>query len=176
VTIRGVPVPVPALVGAPLTATLLAFAIATHESAQIAGPLWLVLGIAVFVAVRMARRERVLARVTPAVGDLVPEVEGVYKRILVPVKLGDIGDEMLATAVKLAAEHDARICALHVEHVPLDRPLETNGSRESEAGARPSRRRASSPPSTASRSTCGSSVPARSARRSSRRRSARAPT
>jgi APA family basic amino acid/polyamine antiporter len=134
VTIRGVPVPVPALVGAPLTATLLAFAIATHESAQIAGPLWLVLGIAVFVAVRMARRERVLARVTPAVGDLVPEVEGVYKRILVPVKLGDIGDEMLATAVKLAAEHDARICALHVEHVPLDRPLETNGSRESEAG------------------------------------------
>jgi APA family basic amino acid/polyamine antiporter len=134
VTIRGVPVPLPALVGAPLTATLLAFAIATHESAQIAGPLWLVLGIAVFVAVRMARRERVLARVTPAVGDLVPEVEGVYKRILVPVKLGDIGDEMLATAVKLAAEHDARICALHVEHVPLDRPLETNGSRESEAG------------------------------------------
>jgi len=134
VTIRGVPLPLPALVGAPLTATLLVLAIATHGGAQVAGPVWVVLGIVVFVAVRWSKRERVLARVTPPVGDLVPEIEGAYRRILVPVKLGDIGDEMLATAVKLASEHDATICALHVEHVPLDRELDAEGAVASEAG------------------------------------------
>jgi APA family basic amino acid/polyamine antiporter len=134
VTIRGVPLPLPALVGVPLTATLLGFAIATHGGAQVAGPVWIVLGIAVFVVVRVSKRERVLARVTPAIGDLVPEIEGAYDRILVPVKLGDIGDEMLATAVKLASEHDATICALHVEHVPFELPLGGDGAVESEAG------------------------------------------
>jgi len=88
----------------------------------------------IFVTVRWSRRERVLARITPAVGDLVPEIEGAYRRILVPVKLGDIGDEMLATAVKLAGEHDATICALHVEHVPLEQPLDADGAAASEAG------------------------------------------
>jgi nucleotide-binding universal stress UspA family protein len=47
-----------------------------------------------------------------------------YHRILVPMKLGVIGEEMLATAVKLASEHDAEVHALHVVRVPLDRPLE----------------------------------------------------
>jgi APA family basic amino acid/polyamine antiporter len=134
VMFRGVAVPLPALIGAPLTAALLVFALATHGGAQVAGPIWLVLGAVLFVAVRMFRRERVLARIAPAVGDLVPEAEGVYNRILVPVKLGDIGDEVLATAVKLAGEHDARICALHVEHVPLEQSLESNGAPEPEAG------------------------------------------
>jgi APA family basic amino acid/polyamine antiporter len=134
VTVRGVSMPLPALIGAPLTAALLVFALTTHGGAQVAGPVWVFLGVVLFVAVRMFRREEVLARVTPAIGDLVPEAEGVYNRILVPVKLGDIGDEVLATAVKLASEHDARICALHVEHVPLDQTLELNGAPEPQAG------------------------------------------
>lgn len=52
--------------------------------------------------------------------DLVPALEGVYESILVPLKLGPIGDEVLATAVKLAAEHTARIRVLHVIRVSLD--------------------------------------------------------
>jgi basic amino acid/polyamine antiporter, APA family len=47
-----------------------------------------------------------------------------FHRILVPMKLGVIGEEMLATAVKLAAEHGAEVRALHVIRVPLDQPLD----------------------------------------------------
>src|SRR2546430_3006880 len=47
-----------------------------------------------------------------------------FKRILVPMKLGIIGEEMLATAIKLATEHAAEVQALHVIRVPLEQPLD----------------------------------------------------
>jgi nucleotide-binding universal stress UspA family protein len=43
-----------------------------------------------------------------------------YRRILVPMKLGPIGEEMLATAVKIAHDSGATIEALFVVKVPLD--------------------------------------------------------
>jgi basic amino acid/polyamine antiporter, APA family len=49
---------------------------------------------------------------------------GEFERILVPVKIGLIGDEVLATAIKLAEDHGAAITALHVVRVPLDRQLD----------------------------------------------------
>ena len=49
---------------------------------------------------------------------------GEFERILVPVKIGLIGDEVLATAIKLAEDHGAAITALHVVRVPLDQPLD----------------------------------------------------
>jgi nucleotide-binding universal stress UspA family protein len=49
---------------------------------------------------------------------------GTFNRILVPVKLGPIGEEMLGTAITLAAGHGAVVDALHVVNVPLELPLE----------------------------------------------------
>jgi nucleotide-binding universal stress UspA family protein len=49
---------------------------------------------------------------------------GEFERILVPVKIGLIGDEVLATAIKLAEDHGAAITALHVVRVPLDQPMD----------------------------------------------------
>jgi nucleotide-binding universal stress UspA family protein len=49
-----------------------------------------------------------------------------FERILVPVKIGPIGDEVLATAIKLAEDHGSPITALHVVRVPLDRPLDAD--------------------------------------------------
>jgi nucleotide-binding universal stress UspA family protein len=40
------------------------------------------------------------------------------------MKIGVIGEEMLATAVKLATEHGAEVHALHVIRVPLDQALD----------------------------------------------------
>jgi APA family basic amino acid/polyamine antiporter len=124
VRLRGVPVPVAALVGAPLTFALWIAALYTHDAVRIAGPVWLVLGAILFVAVRRARHEPLMEHVEPAVADLVPEAEGIYERILVPVKLGQIGDEMLATAIRLAEERGCAVRALHVIRVPLDLPLD----------------------------------------------------
>jgi APA family basic amino acid/polyamine antiporter len=124
VKIRGTDVPVPALIGAPLTFAIWIAALATHDAARIAGPIWLVIGAGVYVTSRVAAREKVLGRVTPAIGDLVPELEGVYQRILVPMKLGLIGEEVLGTAIKLAEERGCRVKAIHVIRVPLDQPLD----------------------------------------------------
>ena len=65
-----------------------------------------------------------LGRVVPAEPDLVPAVEGVYERIRGPMKLGPIGEEVLATAIKLAEEHGAMVSALHVIAVPMEKPLD----------------------------------------------------
>jgi nucleotide-binding universal stress UspA family protein len=78
----------------------------------------------IFVGSRVAAREKVLGRVTPAVGDLVPDAEGVYERILVPMKIGPIGEEVLGTAIKLAEEHGGNVSALHVIRVPIELPLD----------------------------------------------------
>ena len=124
IVVRGTPVPVAALIGAPLTFAIWLAALLTHDAARIAGPIWLGLGALVFIGSRLVARERVLGRVTPAVGDLVPEVEGAYERILVPMKIGLIGEEVLGTALRLAEEQRCAIVAVHVIRVPLDQQLD----------------------------------------------------
>jgi basic amino acid/polyamine antiporter, APA family len=120
VRIGGRPVPVAALVGIPLTALLWGIALSTHEAARIGGPAWLLLGAALYVVARVRRGAGLLERVEAAVPDLVPSAEGAYERILVPAKIGPIGEEVLATAIKLAEERKCSIHVLHVIRVPLD--------------------------------------------------------
>jgi APA family basic amino acid/polyamine antiporter len=132
VRVRGVPVPIAALVGAPLTFALWIATLYTHDAARIAGPVWLVLGAILFIAVRRARHEPLMEHVEPGVPDLVPEEEGAYERILVPVKLGQIGDEMLATAIRLAEERGCAVRAVHVIKVPLELPLDAELHEEEE--------------------------------------------
>jgi basic amino acid/polyamine antiporter, APA family len=124
VRIRGTEVPVAALMGAPLTFVILIFALLTHDAARIAGPIWLAFGALVFIGSRISARERVLGRVTPPIGDLVPDLEGTYERILVPMKIGLIGEEVLGTAFRLAEEQGCEVHVLHVIRVPLDLPID----------------------------------------------------
>jgi basic amino acid/polyamine antiporter, APA family len=135
VTIRGVALPLPALVGAPLTFAAWIVALVTHEGALIAGSVWVVLGFAVYASTRSARHESLLGRATPGEADLVPEAEGAYDAILVPLKLGPIGEEVLATALKLAEEHRARVRALHVVRVELSLPMDAPMEDEEERAA-----------------------------------------
>jgi len=52
------------------------------------------------------------------------EERAVLSKILVPMKLGLIGEEMVATAIRLAGEQRAAVEALYVIRVPLDQPLD----------------------------------------------------
>jgi APA family basic amino acid/polyamine antiporter len=124
VSIRGRPVPIVALIGMPLTFAIWIASLSTHQAARIGGPIWMAVGAAVFVSVRRERGEGLMEQVKAPVADLVPEAEGMYQRILVPMKLGPIGEEVLATAMKLAEEEGARVDALHVIRVPLDQALD----------------------------------------------------
>jgi basic amino acid/polyamine antiporter, APA family len=123
VRIRGSLIPLPAIVGAVGTASVFVIALVTHPAARYAGPVWLAVGLVVFVGVRMAHGEGLLERVI-ALDERPVESPVAFKQILVPMKLGIIGEEMLATAIKLAGEHDAEVHALHVIRVPLELALD----------------------------------------------------
>jgi basic amino acid/polyamine antiporter, APA family len=119
---RGADVPVPAVVGALATTAIFVAAMATHIGARYGGPIWLAAGLVVYLFVRRRRGTGLLEHVELAADDELPQAE--FSKILVPMKLGEIGEEMVATAVKLAQERGAAVVALHVIRVPLDQPLD----------------------------------------------------
>jgi APA family basic amino acid/polyamine antiporter len=135
VRIKGVAVPLPALVGAPATFAVWIIALATHHGALAAGSAWLVLGLVIYALTRGSRHESLLGRATPGAADLVPEAEGNYDMILVPLKLGPIGEEVFATALRLAEENGARVRAIHVVSVPLSLPMDAAMEDEEERAA-----------------------------------------
>jgi basic amino acid/polyamine antiporter, APA family len=133
VRVRGVPLPLPALIGAPLTFAVWVLAMITHPGARYAGPAWLAVGLAVFLVVRRRGGRGLLEEVEP-VEQLPPGAE--FHHILVPLKLGDIGEEMVATAIAIASERGSTVEALYVIPVPRELPLEAPLAAEVEERAR----------------------------------------
>ena len=123
VRVRGVDVPVPAVVGLVLTIAVWLAAMITHPGARYAGPIWLAAGLVVYGLVRRHRGEGLMERVVSP-DEQAELAERALSRILVPMKLGLIGEEMIATAVKLAQDRGSDVEALHVVRVPLSRSLD----------------------------------------------------
>ena len=109
------------LLGAPLAIAFWVVAMVTHPAARYAGPIWLALGLALYLVVRRRAHIGLLDEVGP-VEELPAGAE--FRRVLVPMKLGPIGEEMVATAVALAMEREAQVDALFVIVVPLDHELD----------------------------------------------------
>jgi len=122
VRIRGAEVPLPALVGATLTFAIWLVAMATHPAARYVGPLWVAIGLGVYVLVRRGRGEKLMETVRSPDEQALPDTT--FSRILVPMKLGVIGEEMVATAVRLALDSRASVVALYVIRVPLEKALD----------------------------------------------------
>src|SRR5919109_635432 len=95
-------VPGPSAVGALATALVFVVAMGTPPRARHGGPSWLVIGLAVYLLVRRGRGAGLLEHVRSADEQVLPEAT--YSSILVPMKLGEIGEEMVATAGKFAPE------------------------------------------------------------------------
>lgn len=124
VRVRGVSVPIPSIVGALLTIAVFVDSMATHIGARYGGPAWLLAGVVVYLLVRRAKGAGILEHIISADEHVLPP-EAVFSRILVPMKLGEIGEEMVATAVKLAEDTAAVVEAIFVIKVPLDQPLDS---------------------------------------------------
>jgi len=122
VRVRGTTLPLPSLFGAAATFAVFVVAIATHIGARYGGTAWLACGVVVYLVVRRRRGTGLLEHVEPLADEELVTTE--FSKILVPMKLGEIGEEMVATAVKLAQERGAAVVALHVILVPLDRPID----------------------------------------------------
>jgi basic amino acid/polyamine antiporter, APA family len=121
IRLRGTPVPIAALLGVPLTLGAFGLSMATHPGARYAGPVWLAVGLVVFWLTRWWNDRSVLDDIDPR--GVLPVGAG-FKRILVPMKIGEIGEEMVATAIAIAAEGGATVEAITVVRVPRRYPLE----------------------------------------------------
>ena len=132
VAVRGTSVPVPAVVGLGLAAAIWVLALATHPGARYAGPAWLALGVGVYLIVRRRDRHGLLEGVDP-IEQLPAGVD--FHRLLVPMKLGVIGEEMVATAIALAKERDVAVDALFVIRVPLEQELDAELVEREESAA-----------------------------------------
>ncbi len=121
IRLRGTPVPIAALLGVPLTLGAFALSMATHPGARYAGPAWLAIGLGVFWVTRWWNDRSVLDDIDPLAS--LPVGAG-FKRILVPMKIGEIGEEMIATAIAIATEQGATVEAITVVRVPRRYPLE----------------------------------------------------
>src|SRR2546421_2059510 len=103
-------IPVPSALGALATGAVFVGAMITHRGARYGGAPPLVLGLLVYLALPRGRAPGPLEPVRSADEQALPETE--FSRILVPMKLGEIGEEMVATAVKLGQERGASVDAL----------------------------------------------------------------
>ncbi|HEY2072244.1 MAG TPA: universal stress protein, partial [Gaiellaceae bacterium] len=115
-------VPIPAVVGALATAAVFVAARITHIGARYGGSAWLLGGVVVYLLVRRSSGAGLLEHVLASDEQVLPQAQ--FSKILVPMKLGEIGEEMVATAVKLAQERSAAVEALYVIRVPLEEPLD----------------------------------------------------
>ncbi|TML88010.1 MAG: APC family permease [Actinobacteria bacterium] len=103
-------VPIPSAIGAVATAAIFVVAMVTHAGARYGGPVWLLIGLVIYVLVRRERGTGMFEHVVASDEQELPEAAQ-FSSILVPMKLGPIGEEMVATAVKLAQERSARPAA-----------------------------------------------------------------
>jgi APA family basic amino acid/polyamine antiporter len=133
IKVRGAVLPLPSIVGAVLTAAVFVVAMVTHAGARYGGPVWLLAGLVVYVMVRRERGAGLLEHIVSSDEQLLPRAG--FSKILVPMKLGEIGEEMVATAVRLAQEGAATVEALYVIKVPLNEPLDAPLYEEEERAA-----------------------------------------
>ncbi|MEJ7891192.1 MAG: universal stress protein [Solirubrobacteraceae bacterium] len=130
--VRGVPLP--AVLGAVLSVLTFTAVLGLHDAARWVGPLWMALGVAMYVAYRTGSDKSLTKRFTVP-EDTLSAQRGVgiaYGSILVPVFGSALDDDIMQTAGRLAAEvgpddeedQGAQIEAVWVLVVPMSLPLD----------------------------------------------------
>jgi len=134
VRVRGIPVPIPAVAGALLSAATWVSVLLYHSGARWVGLGWMTAGILLYVGYRSAEEKPLLKRVlVPEEAlrrDTAPIAE--YGSILVPIFGTPLDDDIVQTAGRLAGnwhddfddEEGATIEALWVFEIPMILPLD----------------------------------------------------
>lgn len=125
--------PVPAALGAVVSAGLFVTVLVFHDTARFVGLGWMVAGVLLYVVYRVAEEKPILRRVTVPEAALRHEVHAAeYGSILVPILGNALDDDIVQTAGRLASEdladeaegHGATIEALWVFEVPMSLPID----------------------------------------------------
>jgi APA family basic amino acid/polyamine antiporter len=121
--VRGVSWPLFAFVGGIATGLSFLVLVLQNPLTRWVGLGWMVAGLVGYVVYRrrfVHAPVRAIEKAPPALG---PALALEYRNLLVPVVVGKASDAAMDVACKLAAERRARIIALNVLEVPLDRNL-----------------------------------------------------
>ncbi|MBB4664029.1 universal stress protein [Conexibacter arvalis] len=132
VTVKGRPVPLPAVVGALLSALGWISVLVLHTGARWVGLAWLLGGVALYVVYRRIDGNPLLKRVMVPESALMHEPDDVeFGSILVPVFGQPLDDDIVQTAGRLAGtvrddldEEGATIEAIWVFEVPMALPID----------------------------------------------------
>jgi APA family basic amino acid/polyamine antiporter len=129
-------VPVPAAIGAIVSAGLFASVLVLHDAARFVGLAWMAAGVALYLVYRVAEDKPILRRVSVPAAALRYDHqhgEAEYGSILVPIFGTPLDDDIVQTAGRLAAEdpvdeaiegEGATIEALWVFQVPMSLPID----------------------------------------------------
>ena len=122
--IRGVDWPLFALFGGLATGVSFLVIVVQNAATRWVGIGWLVLGFAVYAAYRRLSVKAPLVETVKAPPAFGAALALEYRNLLVPVIAGQPSDAAMDVACRLAAERRARVVALNVLEVPLDRSLD----------------------------------------------------
>jgi APA family basic amino acid/polyamine antiporter len=148
VNVGGGSLPLPAVAGALIAGGAWISVVVLHAGARVLGGLWMVAGIAFYVAYRRIQGKPLAKRYQIPAEALreAPEVE--YGAILVPIFGEEMDDDIVGTAGRLAAEEaeegegGAVIEAIYVVEIPMSLPLDARVPDEKIVEARKALQRA----------------------------------
>ena len=148
VNVGGGSLPLPAVAGTLIAGGAWVSVIVLHSGARVLGGLWMLAGVAFYVAYRRIQGKPLAKRYQIPAEALreAPEVE--YGAILVPIFGEDMDDDIVGTAGRLAAEEaeegegGAVIEAIYVVEIPMSLPLDARVPEEKIAAARRALQRA----------------------------------
>ncbi len=148
VNVGGGSIPLPSALGALLGGSAWITVIILHQGARIAGGIWMVGGILLYVVYRRSSGKPLTKRFTIPEAALREAKEIEYGSILVPILGRELDDDIVGTAGRLAAdeadegEGGAVLEALYVFEIPMSLPLDARVAPERVDAARRARARA----------------------------------
>ncbi len=131
VPVGGGSIPLPAALGALMGSAGWVTVVVLHEGARIAGGIWMLAGLGLYVVYRRSQGKPLTKRFTiPEAALKEARHEAAYGSILVPVFGGALDDDIVGTAGRLAAdeadegEGGAMLEALYVFEIPMSLPID----------------------------------------------------
>ena len=136
IPVRGARVPVPTLLGLLFSVAVWISVVALHEGARLIGTIWMLAGIVLYVVYRRGQGRPLRQRFTIPAEALQEGADIEYGSILVPISGGQLDDDIIGTAGRLAAdradgnEGGAVVEALYVFEIPMSLPIDARVSEE----------------------------------------------
>jgi basic amino acid/polyamine antiporter, APA family len=126
VRVRGYDLPMFAVFGGLGTSIAFVVTVVLHPDVAAAGFGWLVIGVLVYVAYRRRQALDLTTTVKVAIPQPVVDHEAEYDSVLVPLADGHYDEQVMATAIKLAAGKRRGIHVLALVTVPNSQPIDAS--------------------------------------------------